>query len=589
MKKAILIANLLILPVVCAITTEDLKQQLENSYSFWVKSWLNEFNLYSSKVEEIEKKLATGDYAILLLFTWININTLKDNIKTSYKDYIEKITSKKYNILSEIEVTKTNFDNGIISTWEFEASLNDLQVQISWYQAFVGNSLDQLKSSLSGLYESFNDNLQKTLSEYSDAIKKYKAYKNELKDINAKFEELKNQYKKLTNSIWIAKKTIETKKEELREFVNNYYSELLDKKFKKYLKEDPNFAYFKTWFDTKKKILLWFIDNNLEKAFDEIITNYYPDVDIDSLEWEIKDANNKNPDVVVKNYNSIMTWFKSLKNTLEEYLQKVNEKLAKFKKWEKETILEVIEKDLIAVLDNITKVIQDDIAETFKWWKIFIETRKQIEKQLLEKVTENYINAIQTDTLTGYQDFLDLVDAYSDTIILPENKKVVENYRKVIESKLELLKIRIIKEKIREISKKINNLPLRDFEALQLIKKQIETLMDNKNLPEEILKELKKLKLQVLLKENLHKLYKSWAISFYYSYGDLTDTVVKLLKKYYEKYKAEWKEDIFLQKVHKACEKIKILETSLTNDLRSYYIIMIYNGLLKFKFDLWIN
>jgi len=34
MKKAILIANLLILPAVFAITTKDLKQQLENAYSF---------------------------------------------------------------------------------------------------------------------------------------------------------------------------------------------------------------------------------------------------------------------------------------------------------------------------------------------------------------------------------------------------------------------------------------------------------------------------------------------------------------------------------------------------------------------------
>jgi len=33
--------------------------------------------------------------------------------------------------------------------------------------------------------------------------------------------------------------------------------------------------------------------------------------------------------------------------------------------------------------------------------------------------------------------------------------------------------------------------------------------MNNESLPEDILKELKRLKLQVLLKENLNKLYKS--------------------------------------------------------------------------------
>jgi len=72
--------------------------------------------LYSSKVDELEKKLNTGDYVILSLFTGLNVDTLKDSIKTSYKDYIQDITSKKYEILSKIEVVETNFNNGLIST-----------------------------------------------------------------------------------------------------------------------------------------------------------------------------------------------------------------------------------------------------------------------------------------------------------------------------------------------------------------------------------------------------------------------------------------------------------------------------------------
>jgi len=78
----------------------------------------------------------------------------------------------------------------------------------------------------------------------------------------------------------------------------------------------------------------------------------------------------------------------------------------------------------------------------------------------LDKLTESYSNAIQSDTLTGYQNFLILVDTYKNTIILPENKKILENYKKIIESRLELAKIKVIRNKLKEISEKIQNLPL---------------------------------------------------------------------------------------------------------------------------------
>ncbi len=88
------------------------------------------------------------------------------------------------------------------------------------------------------------------------------------------------------------------------------------------------------------------------------------------------------------------------------------------------------------------------------------------------------------------------------------------------------------------------------------------------------------------MKANLNKLFKVWAIRFYYQNWDLSNVVANILKKYYDKYKSENKENIFNEKINKAFEKLEILESSLKNDLRSYYIIMIDNGLLKFKSDL---
>ena len=41
-----------------------------------------------------------------------------------------------------------------------------------------------------------------------------------------------------------------------------------------------------------------------------------------------------------------------------------------------------------------------------------------------------------------------------------------------------------------------------------------------------------------------------------------------------------------MKKINKALEKLAILEDSLAADKRSYYIIMIHNGILKFNYKL---
>ena len=184
---------------------------------------------------------------------------------------------------------------------------------------------------------------------------------------------------------------------------------------------------------------------------------------------------------------------------------------------------------------------------------------------------------------------LSTLDSYKDTIVLPENKKILENYRKVALNNLKQLRLNSFKKQVDELAEEINNLSIWNLSGLNQLKEKVNQLFDeakNLDVNEDVIKTLKKLQLQVKLKENLNKLYKCGAISFYYTYGDLTDTVAGILMKYYKKYKDSGKEDVFMKKIDKAFNKLEILEQNLNNDLRSYYIIMIHNGLLKFKFEL---
>jgi hypothetical protein len=154
----------------------------------------------------------------------------------------------------------------------------------------------------------------------------------------------------------------------------------------------------------------------LEDAFNQIINSYYPDIDMGSLEKEIQTANSKTPAEIVKNYSVLLTWLNSLENTIKDYKSKVAEKLAKFKNKSKEDILKVIESDLISVLNKATKLVQDDIKQTLEGWKAFLKTREEVEKPLMEILTQAYTQAVQENAISSYETFLKTLDSYKDTI-----------------------------------------------------------------------------------------------------------------------------------------------------------------------------
>lgn len=207
----------------------------------------------------------------------------------------------------------------------------------------------------------------------------------------------------------------------------------------------------------------------------------------------------------------------------------------------------------------------------------------------MKLLTDEYSKALQQNTIKALNNFLGILESYKDAIILPENKKILDNYRKVVENTIKALQLKQLNNKIQQLSLKLEQLQFGDFSGLNEIKSEIDSLYNTAkklDAPSDVILTLKKLQLQVRLKENLNKLYKSGAIVFYYKYGDLSNVVANILEKYYEKYKKAGKEDIFMNKINKALQKIDLLEQNLNNDLRSYYIIIIHNGLLKFKFKL---
>ena len=369
---------------VFALSVNDLETQLDNIYNSWVKSGTVVYNQYQDKFNQLQASLQTGDYKILSYFTGVDISSVLQEVKDKYSSYLKDVTAKKYDILAELSTTQTNFENWLISTWDYETALQNIAVEVSGYQSTLKNEVENLALTFSGLYVNFEKDLKKKLNYYSGDIKKYKDYETRLQKLVSNFSGFESDYKKLENIVWIAKNVILEKKDKLKEFVNQYYSGMLEQEFNKYLEQDSNFVYFKSGFQLKKQVLLWFVDNKLEDGFEKIIDSYYPNIDIDSLKKDVENAQSKTPQEIVKNYNDLNLWLNSLENTIEDYKWKVQEKLNKFSSTDKGNILKVIEKDLIDVLNESTKLIQNDIKQTLEWWKAFIETRKQVEKTLMK-------------------------------------------------------------------------------------------------------------------------------------------------------------------------------------------------------------
>ncbi len=585
---SILIFSIMIWNVLAVYISSNLKSNLENYYNKWVASWTNYYWNYNNKLKTLEKKFSTGDYKILWLLTWIDISWTFNQEKSYYSDYVKNITKSKYEIMGNLSILETNLKNWLISSWEYEKSLENIALNISWYKTYIKKELNNLIQSLSWEYNNLNSKIDNLMKKYYNDIKKYKDYEKNISELNKLYKELEWNNNKLIKIIWTTKQIIKNKNTQIKEFVNQYYSWMLQKEFEKFLNEDNNMSYFKSWFNLKKQVLLGFINNKLDNNLDKIVNNYYPNIDIDSIKQQIDDINKNPVTKIIKDHSNLMSLIKKLKNTIKSYNKIITEKLNEFKSTDKENIKKKIENDLIMLLDNSTKLVKDDIKQTLIWWKTFIKDKEKEESILMSNLRKAYWEALQKNTIQSLESFLSTLTNYRNKIVLQSNIKTINNYKYIVQKTLEELKLKDIRNKLNDINTNIKSVHIWDLTWLNNIKNKLDNLYNYANkmkLKKDLLNQLNNLKLQLKLKENIHTLYKVWAISFYYTYWDLTNTVYNILMKYYKKYEKIWKKDLFIKKVDKAFEKLLILEKSLNNDIRSYYIIMIHNWLLKFKYQ----
>jgi hypothetical protein len=122
-----------------------------------------------------------------------------EQVKKKYSDYVSKITNKKYDILSELTTTETNFKNGLISTGDYQTQLENIAVEISGYDSTVKNELKGLKSAYSGLYVKYENKITVALKIYSGNIQKYKNFQKQLTKLNQAYSGLKADYSQLEN------------------------------------------------------------------------------------------------------------------------------------------------------------------------------------------------------------------------------------------------------------------------------------------------------------------------------------------------------------------------------------------------------
>jgi len=588
MKKIVILTSTILSTVwmSLALTSNDLKNSLNNSYNTSITNWTNVYNKYKNIISNINNNISTWDYKILSELTGVSTSNLNNNIKNNYTNLIKTITTDKLNIVWKTEINQTNFNNNFVTTWEYNNNLNNIQSEISWYILNENSNIKNFESSISREINNFNNDLKNKLNTYKTNISNYKDFKNKLEILNKNYNKLIQDNDKLNKTIWVWKEILNKKSEELKKYVINYYSWMLNNEFQNYLKQDNNMTYYQDAFWSKKEVLLWFLNNKLINIISNIIKTYYPDVNIqETTDW-MNLLKEKWINEIIENYNELIIKVSNLQNTITTNHNKINEKLNKL--WNSQdtiNIYKILKDELIKELDTTVKIIKEDTKQTLKNYFEIIKNKKKAEQPIMTQLMVNYNTKMSEDTLTWLNTFEATLNNYKNIIVLPQNLDILNKYIKAVKTEIENLKLKWLTDQLKNIKNDIKNIQIsNNFNKINKLSWKIAKLENT--VPERFKKELEQDKYLLQIKGNLNKLFKIWAIRYYYKNWDLTDVVANILTKYYNKYKANNKESIFNEKINKAFEKIQILEDSLQNDKRSYYIIMIHNGLLKFKSNL---
>ena len=562
-------------------STASLEKKLNEDYNGFIKNSKIIYNDVNNKIQGEKQKILTWDYKILSYLTWISINSLSEENKRNYQDLIKKLTSSKYDIISQLEILDTNFSNSFITTWEYENGLANISSLISWYNIQANKDIDLYKINMNSAIQAYTWDIEAKKEKFKNEIEDYKNFEKELKELNKAYKDLEEKNNKLENIVWISKDLLDKKSKEIQDYVSNYFSWYLQKQYQNLIDSDENFTYFSKDFKNKKEIVLWFVNNKFTDIISSITDTYYPDINFENVKNQVNDINNLSVNDVVKNYQSIKDNIQKIKQTIKDYTDKLSWKLEKFNNsTDKNDIFETLKNDIVSGIKETLPTVENELNDTFKNWKDFITKKEEQEKNIMNTILVSYNNVMISWSIEDLKNFKKTLGDYTDILILPTNLEKIRKYKLAIEQRIEILKHQNALKEIENIESSIDKLQIQD--KLENLNEIEDKLKEFENY-DELNKKIKNIMLKIKLHKNLYKLYEVWAIRYYYQYGDLSDTVSDILTKYYDKYKKLGKKDIFEQKINTAFEKVDILTSSLSNDKRSYYIIMIYNGLLKFK------
>jgi len=558
------------------------KNDIENAYTNLNSKLTSSYNKYKLNLTSIKEKISTGDYETLSLFTGLEYDWFKSEFNWKYQDFVKNLVWKKSELISKVDEAKSNFDAGVISTWEYEDKLENIESDLSGYNASFNEKIKDFESNLSGLVASYNSKLETKLNLYKDVVKKYKDEKSVLENLEKNYNTMLAKKTKLEEIVWISNKVLKEKKEELKKQVDDYFVKIVDDKYNQYLKKDPNIAYFLTWVKIKKDLILWYVNSEMDKTMNSVSKQFFPEnLNFDELSGQVNKIRNSFSTGSVNEYDEFLKKAGEINSTVKQFDTELQKYIDKFQgSKNEEDVLKVIKQSLIEKLKEATKIVQDDINQTFKSWLDFLAIKEQSEQALIDTVNKLYGQKIKSNDINSLDELKKILESYKSVIVLPENKKVIESLENVVDAKMDELKNKQYIEKINYYKTKIYSLPIwNNNSEIDKIEKELDSLQ----LPEKYNVEIKKMKEQLKIKRNLNKLFETGAIRYYYRMGDLSDKVNNILTKVYEKYKKEWREKIFMKKIDRALEKLTILEETLRNDKRSYYLIIIHNGIIKFK------
>lgn len=564
------------------VSTSIVKEDLNNVYNDLIGESKEIYEKYVDLLETRDGLLLTWDYKQLLLFTWVETDLLYEDVKQKYKWILQNLTSKKYYIISDLDSLENSFDSNLILTWEYESQIQTMISSVSWFNIDSKKDIELFQSKLSWYVEKFDEELENKLEGYSEHIEKYNNFNDQLSWLNFEYDQLKELNNKLENIIWLSKDLIDKKTVELKDYTYNYFSWYLNNEFEKLLKKNENMSYFEEKFENKKNIIMWFVNNKISGIMEELTKDYYPEnVDVKSLEDFIKNLNNLSAKEITDEYSNLTDDIEEKIDIIKDYKSKIQEKLEKFDKSKNsKKILSVIKEDIINWIDETLPIVEKDLKSIFKNWKEFINKTFKEEEDIMRDILYEYNQNMVNWKLSELKDFKQKLEEYKSKIKMPKNLDKISKYKSLLNNKIDNVKFADLSNIMETLKKNVSNMrPWNNSQKIKSFKNSLEKLEEVEKFKDDI----EDIRFKIELKQNLDDLYKAWAIRYFYEYWDLSDTVSNILLKYYNNYKEDWKKDRFKDKIDASVEKIEILNDTLANDKRSYYIIMIENGILKFQ------